>query len=246
MWFSGFFFLILSLIVEVNLWWKLQASLIFLSGRTCTIGGWLNTFLPHCICSCVVLLLYNFYSLHCPLSGPDLIYISLLIIPCIIYHVTNKETLNLEPIMVSNTRAKIIHILKKNNYVLNDPALVRCKPKHIKIIVFCCLAQFPIVHHPLFQPNSFQSLIIMMSALPQLPYSPSNVYCSICVTMTQLINILLVHITLWFAFPSLSLSHPHHFRLLVHCKQLVSTGLVLRPICSMKWLNSLRPALCNH
>ncbi len=31
------------------------------------------------ICSCVVLLLYNFYSLHCPLSGPDLIYISLLI-----------------------------------------------------------------------------------------------------------------------------------------------------------------------
>ncbi len=49
MWFSGFFFLILSLIVKVYLWWKLQASLIFLSGRTCTIGGWLNTFLPHCI-----------------------------------------------------------------------------------------------------------------------------------------------------------------------------------------------------
>ncbi len=51
MWFSGIFFLILSLIVEVYLWWKLQASLIFLSGRTCTIGGWLNTFLPHCTCS---------------------------------------------------------------------------------------------------------------------------------------------------------------------------------------------------
>ncbi len=48
MWFSVFFFLILSLIVEVYVWWKLQASLIFLSGRTCTIGGWLNTFLPHC------------------------------------------------------------------------------------------------------------------------------------------------------------------------------------------------------
>ncbi len=45
------------------------------------------------ICFCVVLILYNLYSLHCPLSGPDLIYISLLIIPCIIYHVTNKETL---------------------------------------------------------------------------------------------------------------------------------------------------------
>ncbi len=57
------------------------------------------------IYSCVVLLLYNliltlfFYSLHCPLSGPDLTYISLLIIPCIIYHVTNKETLNLEPLI---------------------------------------------------------------------------------------------------------------------------------------------------
>ncbi len=45
------FVLILSLIVEVYLWWKLQASLIFLSGRTCTIGGWLNTFLPHCRCA---------------------------------------------------------------------------------------------------------------------------------------------------------------------------------------------------
>ncbi len=61
MWFSVFFFLILSLIVEVYLWWKLQASLIFLSGRTCTIGGWLNTFLPHCmymyiyVCVCVCL-----------------------------------------------------------------------------------------------------------------------------------------------------------------------------------------------
>ncbi len=32
-------------------------------------------------------------SLH---GKPDLIYISLLIIPCIIYYVTNKETLNLE------------------------------------------------------------------------------------------------------------------------------------------------------
>ncbi len=32
-----------------------------------------------------------------PALRPDLIYISLLIIPCIIYYVTNKETLNLEP-----------------------------------------------------------------------------------------------------------------------------------------------------
>ncbi len=57
------------------------------------------------IYSCVVLLLYNliffFYSLHCPLSGPDLTYISLLIIPCIIYHVTNKETLTLTLTLIS-------------------------------------------------------------------------------------------------------------------------------------------------
>ncbi len=53
----------------------------------------------------MVLLLYNFYSLHCPLSGPDLIYISLLIIPCIIYHVTNKETLKLhEPMATKPAR----------------------------------------------------------------------------------------------------------------------------------------------
>ncbi len=49
-----------------------------------------------------MLLCYYFYIivifilLHCPLSGPDFTYISLLIIPCIIFYVTNKETLNLE------------------------------------------------------------------------------------------------------------------------------------------------------
>ncbi len=36
-----------------------------------------------------------FIFLHCPLSGPVLIYISLLIISCIIEYVTNKRTLNL-------------------------------------------------------------------------------------------------------------------------------------------------------
>ncbi len=38
------------------------------------------------IYSCVVL-----HILHCPLSGPELIYISLHIIFCIIVHVTNKK-----------------------------------------------------------------------------------------------------------------------------------------------------------
>ncbi len=42
------------------------------------------------------LVLY-FIFLHCPLSRPDLTYISLLIISCIIEYVTNKRTLNLEP-----------------------------------------------------------------------------------------------------------------------------------------------------
>ncbi len=32
-----------------------------------------------------------FYFLHCPLSGPVLTYISLLIIPCMIVYVTNKQ-----------------------------------------------------------------------------------------------------------------------------------------------------------
>ncbi len=36
------------------------------------------------------------FVLHYPLSRPDLIYISLLIIPCIIEYVTNKQTLNLK------------------------------------------------------------------------------------------------------------------------------------------------------
>ncbi len=43
------------------------------------------------IFSCVVL-----HILHCPLSEPDLTYISLLIIFCIIEYVTHKKTLNLE------------------------------------------------------------------------------------------------------------------------------------------------------
>ncbi len=37
---------------------------------------------------CYFYIILIFILLHCPLSGPDLIYISLLIIPCIIYYVT--------------------------------------------------------------------------------------------------------------------------------------------------------------
>ena len=47
MWFSGFFFLIFCHCWSVPM--MKITGLIFLSGRTCTIGGWLNTFLHHCI-----------------------------------------------------------------------------------------------------------------------------------------------------------------------------------------------------
>ncbi len=42
---------------------------------------------------CYFYIILIFIILHCPLSGPDFTYISLLIIPCIIYYVTNKQTL---------------------------------------------------------------------------------------------------------------------------------------------------------
>ncbi len=53
--------------------------------------GGVLIYAEHCIFSCVVL-----HILQCPLSGPDLIYISPLIIFCIIEYVMNKRTLNLE------------------------------------------------------------------------------------------------------------------------------------------------------
>ncbi len=59
-----------------------------------------------------------FYSLHCPLSVPDLIYISLLIIPCIIYHVTNKETLTFTVINAFCVNLK--HISKGNQLDLSQ------------------------------------------------------------------------------------------------------------------------------
>ncbi len=98
---SRFFFSISILITILT-----QTDMLYLTHLTCFCTSYLFLhfslfyytfyslfFFFTYICSCVVLLLYNFYSLHCPRSGPDLIYISLLIIPCIIYHVTNKETL---------------------------------------------------------------------------------------------------------------------------------------------------------
>ncbi len=61
----------------------------------CTFYSYFSFFTIYMLLCCVTFISF-FIILHCPLSGPDLIYISLLIIPCIIYYVTNKETLNLE------------------------------------------------------------------------------------------------------------------------------------------------------
>ncbi len=47
------------------------------------------------IYSLVLCFIFILIFLHCPLSGPVLIYISLLIISCIIEYVTNKRTLTL-------------------------------------------------------------------------------------------------------------------------------------------------------
>ncbi len=51
------------------------------------------------IFSCVMFHFFILFFLHCPLSGPVLTYISLLIIPCMIVYVTNNKepwTLNLD------------------------------------------------------------------------------------------------------------------------------------------------------
>ncbi len=62
----------------------------------CTFYSYFSFYHIYALVLCYFYIICIFILLHCPLSGPDLIYISLLIIPCIIYYVTNKETLNLE------------------------------------------------------------------------------------------------------------------------------------------------------
>ncbi len=59
----------------------------------CTFYSYFSFFTIYMLLCCVTFISF-FILLHCPLSGPDLMYISLLIIPCIIYCVTNKETLD--------------------------------------------------------------------------------------------------------------------------------------------------------
>ncbi len=60
----------------------------------CTFYSYFSFFTIYMLLCCYFYIIFIFILLHCPLSGPD--FISLLIIPCIICYVTNKETLNLE------------------------------------------------------------------------------------------------------------------------------------------------------
>ncbi len=98
------------------------------------------------ICSCVVLLLYNFYSLHCPLSGPDLIYISLLIIPCIIYHVTNKETLTFT----------VINAFSVNLKHISQPKPIRPFPKSCNMSLEQTYGKIHIYIYILYVSNQIQ------------------------------------------------------------------------------------------
>ncbi len=47
---------------------------------------------------CYFYIIFFFILLHCPLRGPDFTYISLLIIPCIIFYVTNNNPNNPHPL----------------------------------------------------------------------------------------------------------------------------------------------------
>ncbi len=72
-----------------------RAKIIFLSVLHILLFISFLTFI-YALVLCYFYIIFICILLHCPLGGPDLINISLLIIPCIIYYVTNKETLNLD------------------------------------------------------------------------------------------------------------------------------------------------------
>ncbi len=71
--------------------------LLFCTFYSITFYSYLSFFTIYMLLCCYFHIIFIFILLHCPLSGPDFSYISLLIIPCINFYVTNKETLNLEP-----------------------------------------------------------------------------------------------------------------------------------------------------
>ncbi len=79
------------------------------------------------IFSCVMfhfLFIFNFFIfLHCPLSGPVLTYISLLIIPCMIVYVTNNKepwTLNLVVNHVFNLKHFLFKLSHARTQLFSD------------------------------------------------------------------------------------------------------------------------------
>ncbi len=69
----------------------------------------------------------SFIFLHCPLSGPVLTSISLLIIPCMIVYVTNKQepwTLNLEPF--------------NSTFILGNMLVPKSMERNVSCIIYFC------------------------------------------------------------------------------------------------------------
>ncbi len=125
-------------------------------------------------------ILFYFYSLHCPLSGPDLTYISLLIIPCIIYHVTNKETLNLEvhKMITAEQSMNLWQLTKSNNPIWKSLSVsynfydlfhtiqyvryvsVVCNARTCQSSVTCCWR--PLLHFPLLLCEIQKNMVYLL------------------------------------------------------------------------------------
>ncbi len=76
-----------------------------------------------------------FIFLHCPLSGPVLIYISLLIISCIIEYVMNKRNLNLKVDSLT-AEPKPPLLIKKRHFRDSNEGMLSCL---IKSLLYYCI-----------------------------------------------------------------------------------------------------------
>ncbi len=69
------------------------------------------------IYSLVLCFIFIFIFLHCPLSGPVLIYISLLIISCIIEYMMNKRTLTLTLTLIENDTLPVLNFWQESRHL---------------------------------------------------------------------------------------------------------------------------------
>ncbi len=99
--------------------------LLFISPQYCTFYSLFYLYLY--IFSCVFL--------HCPLSGPVLIYISLLIISCIIEYVMNKRNLNLKVDSLT-AEPKPPLLIKKRHFRNSNEGMLSCL---IKSLLYYCI-----------------------------------------------------------------------------------------------------------